>query len=69
VGSVLLRDEASAAESSQVIINMDGTERYSQQLQLINEQVCLARILNWVFTVIWIISIGQFQNLQGSTNT
>lgn len=40
VGSVLLRDEASAADGSQYVINMDGAERYTQQMQLIDQQVC-----------------------------
>ena len=46
VGSVLLRDEASAAENSQVVINMDGAERYTKQMQLIDQQARILTLLN-----------------------
>lgn len=41
MGSVLLRDEANAADSSsqQVVIDMDAAQRFTQ-MQLVDQQVC-----------------------------
>ena len=46
--SVLLQDEAKHNSGGDVAINMDGTDksRYQQQLQLIDEQVCITLKLN-----------------------